>query len=79
MKNFICILTLLVVPAIASGGNIVPQLVRHWQTSKAYTIAIAQQMPDGDYSFKPHPDQMTFKEQLMHIAGMNEYFLSTIT
>ena len=77
MKRLLSVLTMLTVPALAAD-NIVPKLLQHWKTSKAYTIAIAQQMPEADYSFKPHPDQMTFKEQLLHIAGMNEYFMSKI-
>jgi len=69
---------MLAVPALA-GDNIVPKLLQHWKTSKAYTLAIAQQMPEAEYNFKPNPDQMTFKEQLLHIVGMNEYFFSKIT
>ena len=79
MKRLLSALMMLVFPAAAAAENIVPNLVQHWKTSKAYTITIAQQMPEDDYSFKPNPDQMTFKEQLMHIAGMNEYFMSKIT
>jgi uncharacterized damage-inducible protein DinB len=78
MKRLLSVLAMLTVPALA-GDNIVPKLLQHWKTSKAYTIAIAQQMPEADYSFKPNPDQMTFKEQLLHIAAMNEYFFSKIT
>ncbi len=79
MKSLLLALALIVAPAAVRADSIVPQLVQHWKTSKAYTIQIARQMPEDGYSFKPNPDQMTFKEQLMHIAGMNEYFLSTIT
>ena len=78
MRRLTFILVLLAAPALA-GENLVPKLVQHWNTSKAYTIKIAQQMPEDDYGFKPNPDQMSFKEQLMHIAGMNEYFLGKIT
>jgi uncharacterized damage-inducible protein DinB len=78
MKRLLAILTLLTIPCLPAGENIVPKLVQHWKTSKAYTLTIARQMPESDYNFKPNPDQMTFKEQLMHIAGMNEYFMSRI-
>jgi uncharacterized damage-inducible protein DinB len=71
-------LTMLALPSLA-GEDIVSKLLEHWKTSKAYTIAIAQQMPEADYGFRPNPDEMTFKEQLMHIAGMNDYFMSKIT
>jgi hypothetical protein len=78
MKRLLLALMMLALPALA-GEDIVPKLLQHWKTSKAYTIAIAQQMPEADYGFRPNPDEMTFKEQLMHIAGMNDYFMSKIT
>lgn len=78
MRRFIFLAIFLAAPALA-GENLVPKLVQHWKTSKAYTLTIAQQMPEADFGFRPHPDQMTFKAQLMHIADMNEYFISRIT
>lgn len=78
MKRLLMALTMLALPVLA-GEDIVPKLLEHWKTSKAYTLAIAQQMPEADYGFRPNPAEMTFKEQLMHIAGMNEYFMSRIT
>jgi uncharacterized damage-inducible protein DinB len=78
MKRLLLALTMLALPALA-GEDIVPKLLQHWKTSKAYTIAIAQQMPEADYGFRPNSEEMTFKEQLMHIAGMNDYFMSRIT
>ena len=78
MKRLLTALMILAVPALAAD-NIVLELAHHWQTSKAYTLAIAQQMPEADYGYKPNPDQMTFKEQLLHIADMNDYFFAQIT
>ncbi len=57
----------------------VSKLVKHWQTSKAYTLAIAEQMPEDGYAFKPNPEEMTFGGQLVHIAQANGFFLSKIT
>jgi uncharacterized damage-inducible protein DinB len=39
-----------------------------WVASSAYTRAIAEQMSAADYQFRPSPEQMTFGEQLLHIA-----------
>jgi len=68
MKRLLLALTMLALPLLA-GEDIVPKLLQHWKTSKAYTIAIAQQMPEADYGFRPNSEEMTFKEQLMHIAA----------
>jgi len=53
-------------------------LVADWQVSKQYTLAIAERMPAGLYDFKPNPSEMTFGEQLVHIAGVNYYWLSRL-
>ena len=37
--------------------------------AKDYTIKVAELMPEGKYSFKPTPDEMTFGEQLLHLSG----------
>ena len=37
--------------------------------AKDYTIKVAELMPDGKYTFKPTPDEMTFGEQLMHLTA----------
>jgi uncharacterized damage-inducible protein DinB len=54
-------------------------LVKHWKTAGEYTIAVAAQMPAESYSFKPVPEEMSFAEQLLHIAEVNAYLFSTIT
>ncbi|MGD0620640.1 MAG: DinB family protein [Bryobacteraceae bacterium] len=51
----------------------------HWKTAGEYTIAIAEQMPAESYGFKPVPEEMSFAEQLLHIAEANTYFFSTVT
>ncbi len=40
-----------------------------WQDATAYTLEFAKAMPEESYSFRPVPEEMTFGEQLKHIAG----------
>ena len=68
----------LILPAMAQEG-VNDTLAQHWKTSKKYVLALAEQMPAGDYSFKPNPDEMSFGQQLAHIATANAYFLSTVS
>lgn len=42
-------------------------LVR-WENSKKYLLLVAESMPEQDYSFKPSKEEMSFGEQLAHIA-----------
>jgi uncharacterized damage-inducible protein DinB len=55
------------------------EFVRDWQISKEFTIEVAQAMPADLYSFKPNPDEMTFGEQMLHIAGGNVFRFKQIT
>ena len=57
----------------------VPEFVHDWQVSKEFTIEVAETMPADLYNFKPNPEEMTFGEQMIHIAGSNVYRFHEIT
>lgn len=44
------------------------QLARKWVNSKTYALKLAELMPEDGYDFKASPEEMTFREQLVHIA-----------
>jgi len=69
----------LVLPVMAQDTGLPPALVDHWKTSKKYMLALAEQMPAADYAFKPNPAEMSFGEQLAHIAGANSLFFATLS
>jgi uncharacterized damage-inducible protein DinB len=69
----------LVLPVLAQEGGIPPVLVDHWKTSKKYVLALAEQMPADGYAFKPNPAEMSFGEQMAHIAGANSSFFATLS
>ncbi len=79
MKRFVCALVLAALPALCADNPMVSGLVKHWQTSKQYAIAMAEKMPEDGYASKPNPAQMTFAEQLAHLAGANGFFISKLT
>ncbi len=74
-KNLAVLFILMAVPVLAADINLAPKLAEHWKTSKAYIVAIAEQMPASDYGFKPVDAQMSFGEQMAHIASSNLWFL----
>jgi uncharacterized damage-inducible protein DinB len=57
----------------------IPEFVRDWQISKQFTLDVANAMPADLYSFKPNPEEMTFGEQIVHIASANVYRFNQIT
>src|SRR6266851_1006495 len=70
------ILTLLTVvlvalPVSAAENDFKAIFARHWQTSKEFTLAVAEAMPAEDYDFKPNPEEMSFGGLMIHIAEEN--------
>ena len=57
----------------------VPEFVRDWEISKQFTLDVANAMPADLYTFKPAPEEMTFGEQINHIAIANAYRFNQIT
>ena len=55
------------------------EFVRDWQISKQFTIDVAEAMPADLYTFKPNPEEMTFGEQMIHIAQGNVFRFNQIT
>ena len=61
--------TLLVVPWPAQAqADIAAIVVKHLTTSRDFTLKVADQMPEADYGFKLTPPQMSFAEQMAHLA-----------
>lgn len=48
--------------------SLLVELSKKWANSKAYALKIATLMPEEDYDFKPVAGEMSFREQLLHIA-----------
>jgi uncharacterized damage-inducible protein DinB len=55
------------------------EFVRDWQISRQFTMEVANAMPSDLYAFKPNPEEMTFGEQMVHIAESNVYRFNEIT
>jgi len=53
----------------------IADVLSKWKGMKSYTLAVAELMPESNYAYKPVPEEFSFAEQQMHIAG-NLYALS---
>src|ERR1700733_10635450 len=60
----------LAIPALAQT-SIKDALVKHWKVSADFTIAVAKLMPADGYSFKPVPEELSFSQVLVQVAGAN--------
>ena len=54
-------------PAFAQT-DVKATLVKHLTISRDFTLKVAEQMPEADYGFKLTPPQMSFAEQMTHLA-----------
>ena len=75
---WVAVLSLYSLAAVAQNSKVssvldMPEFVHDWQISKQFTIDVAEAMPAEFYSFKPNPEEMTFGEQMLHIAMANAY------
>jgi uncharacterized damage-inducible protein DinB len=76
MSKF-CILCLLLPLAASAADETKPashfgaEFAKHWLVAKDLAIAVAQAMPADSYGFKPVPEEMSFGEQIVHIAQAN--------
>jgi uncharacterized damage-inducible protein DinB len=51
-------------------------ILKHLATSRDFTLKVAEQMPAADYSFKLTPAQMSFGEQMVHLAQTFDEFIA---
>ena len=56
---------------------LVDAMVKHYQSSRELTLAVADAMPAENYSFKATDAEMSFGEQMNHIANANVNYCAT--
>ena len=85
MKRSILPLICIVLPCAASAADaakgrskFAAEFGKHWNTAKALTLAVADAMPAENYDFKPNPEEMTFGQQIAHIAQANFGYCSRL-
>lgn len=78
----LCSLFLLVPLAVFAADESKPashfsaEFAKHWLVAKDLAVAVAQAMPAESYDFKPVPEEMSFGQQIFHIAQANDSYCS---
>jgi len=67
-------LSLVAANAVGSPAKPVTEYAQHLDALSQLSIAVAGTMPADQYSFRPHPESMTFGELMLHIASTNYAF-----
>ena len=81
MKSFLLLCSLLFLCGMSTSAQSTDNLflnaaITKLRDAKEYTLKVAQLMPADKYSYKPVPTEMSFAEQLLHLAE-NLDWLST--
>ena len=79
MKKFTILAAALALTAPVFGADEGAILAKHWQTSKEFTLAVADAMPAADYNFKPNDEEMSFGKVMTHIAMVNSRTVATVS
>lgn len=83
MKNLVFSLIALCLGTCAalaqSSHPLTEVLSKHWQTSKEFTLAVIDKMPESDFSFKAAAPEMGFGEMASHIADANMSYCAAAT
>jgi len=58
----------------AAPANPAGEYAKHLGALAQLSVAVARAMPSEQYSFRPHPESMTFGELISHIATTNYQF-----
>ena len=87
MKNvtWACLLFCGVVSAVAASPlsaqttspTLVKEIVATWQRAATDLIDVAEAMPEQKYDYKPTPEIATFRDQLVHLAGIAQRFIDS--
>jgi uncharacterized damage-inducible protein DinB len=91
MKNFsrwgalLAAAALAAMPVLAQDAKKPPKpapspsqaVLEQWNDIGRKLIAIAEDLPEDKYDFKPNPDSRTFLAQLLHVSASMYYFTDT--
>lgn len=70
MKKFYLFLNFLFLQNIAfSQDKFLQEASQKWKSATEYTQKVMETMPQKHYGFKPVKDEMSFEEQLVHMAN----------
>ena len=70
MKKTLLSFIMLALPALAQT-TVKDALVKHWKVTADFMTAVAKMMPAESYGFKPVPEELSFGQVVVQVAGAN--------
>lgn len=75
----LCLLASAATLPVAAQTDVKAIVLKHLKTSREFTLKVAAQMPESSYNFKLTPPQMSFAEQMVHLAQSLSVFTSPLS
>src|SRR4051794_4824105 len=69
MKKLLMMLAIAL--SVFAQSSVKDALVKHWKVTGDFTIAVAKLMPAEHYGFRPVPEELSFGQLIIQIAGAN--------
>jgi uncharacterized damage-inducible protein DinB len=69
---------LLALPVLAQQ-TLSQEAMKHWKTSKDFTLAVAEIMPPDSFEFKPNPEEMGFGLLFIHLSTSQANTFARVT
>lgn len=63
---------------IPDDNPIVKNLLKRWEKSKKYTLAILDAMPEHKLEYRPSEEQLSFAQHFLHIGFTNNSFIGIL-
>lgn len=63
---------------IPTTDILVNNLIKRWKSSKAYTLAVFEAMPEDQIEYSPTAAQMSFAQHFMHLGYTNNSFIGIL-
>ena len=79
MKFFLGLLALSIFSLGAQPPVFDKEFVKDWETSRQFTLAVADAMPMEKYGFKVSDEEMSFAALMIHIATSNAFRFAQIS
>src|SRR5579872_3429435 len=78
LMNRVLLIALLSLSGLHGQNGLDPEFKKDWETSKQFTLAVAEAMPVEKYGFKASEEEMTFAALMLHIATSQAFRFAQI-
>jgi uncharacterized damage-inducible protein DinB len=69
LVSAIAILAIFTPITFVGAQTTMEEFLLKWENGKQFTLEVVDKMPEDKFDYKPDPEAMSFKEQIIHFSG----------